>query len=136
MGRNWPRKGRPILEMCPVLAGLQEKKCLLVRQSIPNLLWTECEHGCLLTGYGEDSCSSVISGDPLCSTETTTTTTLKSRDHKTQDHRGKSRAFLVDQRALHWDMTAKVCPQELKGPYNTLMEMCNPRAELLTSFWP
>lgn len=135
MGRNWPRKGRPILEMCPILAELQEKKCL-IRQSIPNLLWPESEHGCLLAGYGDDSCSSVISEDLLCSTKTKTTTTLKSKDHKTQDHRGKSRAFPVYQRALHWDMTAKACPQELKGPYNTLWEMCNPRAELLTSFWP
>lgn len=93
MGRNWPRKGRPILEMCPILVGLQEKKCLLVRQSVPNLLWPQFEYGCLLTGYGDDSCSSVISGDLLCSTKTTTT--LKSKDHKTQDHRGESRAFLV-----------------------------------------
>ena len=135
MGRNWPRKGRPILEMCPILAELQEKKCL-IRQSIPNLLWPESEHGCLLAGYGDDSCSSVISEDLLCSTTTKTTTTLKSKDNTTQDHRGKSRAFLVYQRALHWDMTAKACPQELKGTYNTLWEMCNPRAELLTSFWP
>ena len=62
MGRTGQKKGSPS-KICPILSGLQEKKCLPANTECSRLTVVSLQHGCLPSKWDEDSGSPITGGD-------------------------------------------------------------------------